>query len=722
MNSTDLPPIERKLGRFELVQKIATGGMAEIFLASERGLHGLDRVVVIKRILPHLAAHENFVDMFLNEARVIARLNHPNIVQIYELGEQSGKYFIAMEYVPGASFRDIMRKAAKRGIEVPIPVAMGLIIQACAGAHAAHELTDNAGRPIGLVHRDISPHNLMVTGKGHVKLLDFGIAKATEMAIDNTRTGALKGKVHYMSPEQCEQVPLDRRSDIFALGIVLWELLTARRLFKRDSELSTMRAIVSGESWDPMEFRPQVHPELSAVVAKALAVDRDARYATADEMRRALIDAAGAADLKTDPDAIEPFVEELVGDSLKRAQVEVQEALERTQAQLMSGDEVTVLEKPLARMDPEGTGTSDSNPSETLPRTPEHLAPGRSDPPARPRSKAAAVFVVVALLAAVVVGAVLYRARNAAPVTSGPVIRIGWPPTLDPVVLERELEPLRIYLERETHRPVEFVMAGSYGDLSEQLITGKVSFASLPPFTFVQAQKQEPRITALAIKESNGSAGNDGVLLAREGAGIATVEQVRGKTVCVPDMKSTTGYLFPRRALRHAGIDPDKDVTIHVSGNHHQLLRDMIAGKCDVGGTYSGNYLSAQSADIAVARLRQLAVTGRAPNDALVAGPQVSKEDRDLVGKALLRLDPKQAFGASALGKVEKISGFSTPSPSDFREVRAAHEELLSVERRVKRKKSKAAVDRPGPTGDAPAPPDDQPKSKPKKKKKRRAR
>ncbi|MBE2248580.1 MAG: serine/threonine protein kinase, partial [Myxococcus sp.] len=171
----------RHLGRFELVHRLDIGGMAEIFLALERGLHGFERLVVIKRALPHLAEQPAFREMFLQEARWVARLNHPNIVQIYELGELDGTAFIAMEHVLGVSFRDLMRAAIQQARPFPLGVVVGLLAQACAGAHAAHELADPQGKPLGLVHRDISPHNLMVTAGGNVKLLDFGIAKATEL-------------------------------------------------------------------------------------------------------------------------------------------------------------------------------------------------------------------------------------------------------------------------------------------------------------------------------------------------------------------------------------------------------------------------------------------------------------------------------------------------------------------------------------------------------------
>ena len=166
-------PVPARLGRFDVIDRLATGGMAEIFVASEHGLGGLERLVVLKRILPHLAVHTTFVEMFLAEARYIAQLNHPNVVQIYELGQDGNAPYIAMEYVPGASLREVLVAAVETRTPTPTGAALSMLAQACAGAHAAHELADASGRPLGLVHRDISPHNLMVTADGHTKLLDF---------------------------------------------------------------------------------------------------------------------------------------------------------------------------------------------------------------------------------------------------------------------------------------------------------------------------------------------------------------------------------------------------------------------------------------------------------------------------------------------------------------------------------------------------------------------
>jgi len=218
------------LGKYELIKRIATGGMAEIYLARVSGLPGFEKIVVVKRILPQLATNQEFVQMFLDEARVAATLHHPNIVQMYDIGAVDGNYFISMEYLHGEDLRSIARAMRQKGQDrVPLEHALGIGVGIAAGLHYAHEKVGFDGKPLHIVHRDITPQNIFVTYDGGVKLVDFGIAKASNRASE-TRYGSLKGKIPYMSPEQCRSEPLDRRSDIFSLGILLYEQTTSVRL------------------------------------------------------------------------------------------------------------------------------------------------------------------------------------------------------------------------------------------------------------------------------------------------------------------------------------------------------------------------------------------------------------------------------------------------------------------------------------------------------------
>jgi len=332
VNTTEkpMPPLElANVGRFQILKRIAVGGMADIYLACERTTHGIERMVVIKRMLPHLSNDADFVEMFLQEARVTARINHPNVVQIYDLTDDGELPYIAMEYIDGVTLRELATAASRAQIDIPAAVAIHLVMQACAGAQALHELKQPSGSPYGLVHRDLSPHNLMVTAEGHIKLLDFGIAKATA-TMDKTRTGMLKGKVTYMSPEQCQEKDLDRRSDIYTLGIVLWELLSGARLFQRQNELASLHAIISGSMLDLYDFRPECPKALHRVVVRALSTDATHRFSTADEMRRALANAAKEAELSINQDETAQFIQRVMGQQFEDQRTMVEDAMEAT--------------------------------------------------------------------------------------------------------------------------------------------------------------------------------------------------------------------------------------------------------------------------------------------------------------------------------------------------------------------------------------------------------
>jgi serine/threonine-protein kinase len=276
-----------RFGKYTLIAKLATGGMGEIFLAKLTGAAGFEKLVVIKRLLPHLVEDRHFVTMLLDEARIAARLSHPNVCQVFDLGEVSGQYYIAMEYLEGVPCSQLLRRSRNDDELLEVPLAAGLLIQVCDGLHHAHQLCDAEGEPVGLVHRDVTPSNVFATVTGMVKVLDFGVAKSRD-AQARTHTGALKGKYAYMSPEQVQAEELDRRSDIFSLGIVLFELLTTRRLFWRESEYKMFQAIAEEPIPDVRDFRADVPAPLAAVVKKALSRDRDGRFATAAEMGAAV--------------------------------------------------------------------------------------------------------------------------------------------------------------------------------------------------------------------------------------------------------------------------------------------------------------------------------------------------------------------------------------------------------------------------------------------------
>jgi len=274
-----------KIGKYTLLDLVATGGMAELWLARQEGPAGFSRTVALKRVLPHLATDERFVQMFLDEARLAALLTHPNIVQIHDFGEAEGEYYLTMEFVRGRSFDAVIDVEAERDQHMPLETAAWIVAQACVGLEYAHTYRHpETGQALRLVHRDISPQNLMVSFDGLVKVMDFGIAKAATSTV-KTQTGAVKGKYAYMSPEQIAGQPLDARSDVFALGIVLYEAVSGRRPFGKESDLVAITAILNEPPKPIREIIPDFPVELERVLDRALCKDRTDRYVDAHAMQ-----------------------------------------------------------------------------------------------------------------------------------------------------------------------------------------------------------------------------------------------------------------------------------------------------------------------------------------------------------------------------------------------------------------------------------------------------
>lgn len=276
-----------QIGPYEVLSRLALGGMAELLLARRVGIEGFQKLVVIKRILPQYASLPDFVEMFLHEARLAAALEHPNIVHVSDIGKAGDDFYFAMAYLHGKDVLAILRELSRTKARMPVDAAIAIASGIAAGLHHAHEQIGFDGKPLGIVHRDVSPANAIVTYDGTVKLVDFGIAKAAAQ-MNQTRAGVRKGKAAYMSPEQCRGDPLDRRTDIWSLGVVLYELLTMTRLHKPDNDLAIMHRIVSSDPPSPRLVAPDLAPSLEAVVMRCLRRDRDERYATAAELQRDL--------------------------------------------------------------------------------------------------------------------------------------------------------------------------------------------------------------------------------------------------------------------------------------------------------------------------------------------------------------------------------------------------------------------------------------------------
>ncbi len=304
---------ETHLGKYRLLRLLATGGMGEVFLARQEGPAGFAKPAVVKRVLAHLAREPGFVEMFLDEARLAALLTHPNVIQIFELGEDQGTYFIAMEYLHGKSLRAIRQQAAAQKVPVQPGFVAAVMSQALLGLHYAHHATSESGESLNLVHRDVSPDNVMVGFNGLVKVLDFGIAKATTV-ITTTRTGTVKGKFAYMAPEQLLAEPLDGRADVYAVGVVMYELLANVRPFVAPTEAALVNLVLNSPTPQLTEKAPEVPAELAAIVMKALAKDRTQRWSTAEELSRALDQWVRATDDRwTQPSTISTYLGALFG-------------------------------------------------------------------------------------------------------------------------------------------------------------------------------------------------------------------------------------------------------------------------------------------------------------------------------------------------------------------------------------------------------------------------
>ncbi|HEU4404922.1 MAG TPA: serine/threonine-protein kinase [Polyangiaceae bacterium] len=318
------------LGDYRVVDEIGIGGMASVHLARKDGAGGFQKWVAIKRIHPHLVEDDQFIHMFLDEARIAALISHANVAQVFDLGEDGGTYWIAMEYLHGEPLREVMRAVEEGGPRMGFEIASRIIADACEGLHAAHDLRGKNGEPMNLVHRDVTPHNLFVTYEGTTKVVDFGIAKVAGR-LSSTRAGTLKGKLAYMAPEQVRGQEIDRRTDIFALGVVLWELTTGQRLFRMDSDLETLEKVQACQVQPPSTLVEGYPSDLEAIALKALAKDRDKRFQTAREFSRALQQFIVRRGALVGPEEVATYVRSIFVDRIQKRDDHLRWAAEVTQ-------------------------------------------------------------------------------------------------------------------------------------------------------------------------------------------------------------------------------------------------------------------------------------------------------------------------------------------------------------------------------------------------------
>ena len=490
---SDIQP-GQTVGRYEFLLPIAQGGMAAVWAARLKGSRGFSKLVAVKTMLPGFSDEPQFEQMFLDEARIASRIRHPHVAEIYDLGEQDDILYLVLELIDGQPLSAIRAAAARHG-GLPLPVAVKIVTEACSGLHAAHELRDELGDPIGLVHRDISPQNLLVSYEGVVKIVDFGVAKAAGRTSAITGVGHVKGKPPYMSPEQALSLPVDRRTDIFALGIVLYQITAGHHPLRGETDVATLQNIIAGVPIRRPSVRVPAYPrELEAVVMKALERDPERRFQSARELELALEDCYGNGLRRARAGEVGEFLTRLLGRDGEERRASLQQAIRLADQRLLgasvrasdvlgSEDVQTVVERPQT-----GSLSGESTPGVTgvtrsvgtfVPTLPKLLRHGRW--------MVGGVVAAAVLIAAVIVASGLLHpvseAAQANPQSTSAKSSAE-------IAAFRESEPTRV-LSRSGARLSE-TDAGSAVDIQDDAAT-----PSKPPAT---VSTVEPRQEARQVK------------------------------------------------------------------------------------------------------------------------------------------------------------------------------------------------------------------------------
>ncbi|NRA34056.1 MAG: serine/threonine protein kinase [Polyangiaceae bacterium] len=412
----------RKIDRYRLVSEIASGGMATVFLASLGGVGGFQRLVAIKRLHQHLENEEQFVQMFLDEARLVARIHHPNVVAIQEVGASQAGYYLVMEYVEGDTLSKLLGRTWGKSSGMPAPIALRIMVDVLEGLHAAHELKDEEGALVQLVHRDVSPQNILIGMDGVARIADFGVARASTR-LNSTKSGQLKGKMAYMAPEQARAEPgLDRRADVFAAGIVLWEALSGKRLFRRETEAETLSTVLSLEIPHICDVNPKISRPLGDAVMGSLQRGAAERYATCSAFGVAIEKSCGLQEVATTKE-VAAFVQNLFGDEVKAFQAQVQARLRSPEIEpaidAANGDDAT------ASIPPEVSSVR-THGSTTPAGTAAPIAAAELSQPSGPAGISARPLLMAGGIAALTVllgSAILFSGddKGKAPATASPV-------------------------------------------------------------------------------------------------------------------------------------------------------------------------------------------------------------------------------------------------------------------------------------------------------------
>ncbi len=433
----------KKLGRYEMLAQLAAGGMATVYVARAQGVAGFERLVAIKVLHPHLAHDDEFISMFLDEARLAARIRHPNVVPTLDISDSQGDgYFLVMEYIEGDHLGALLREAARGSARLTPPVTLRIVVDALEGLGAAHTLKDGDGKPLTIVHRDISPHNILLGTDGVARITDFGVAKA-EVRLSSTRDGQFKGKLAYMAPEQASNGTADQRSDLFSMGIVLWESLTGRRLFRADNNGELLNRLLNSPIPAPSEYVPEI-AALDPVLKKALARDPAERFQSAAEFVEAIEAAASGVGGLASPRTVGKSVREWLGTKIEGESTRIRtsiDSLGRSEVSSAGGvprPEGSAL-TPITQSGPIGTlGQTPSmvrpiqapaNEDATVGATPKAIAAATEPAPAGPDRRLMILGVVIVLLLVVVIGGGAMMAFGG---QSAPASTVAAPPSSTP--------------------------------------------------------------------------------------------------------------------------------------------------------------------------------------------------------------------------------------------------------------------------------------------------
>ena len=564
------------VGRYEVGTEIASGGMATVYLARASGPSGFEKIVALKRVHPHLAKEPTFVEMFLDEARIASRIQHPNVCQVFDFGAADGEYFIAMEFLVGETLGKLQRAIARSPLlndpRRPF-VLVRLLLDCCEGLHAAHELRDKSGELLDVVHRDVSPQNLFVTYDGNAKVVDFGIASASDR-LHQTSTGTVKGKFAYMAPEQAKGHKVDRRADVWALGVVLWELLTFRRLFRRDAPAETLVALLSDEIVPPSKISRLAPPELDDIVLRALSRDRDDRYATARDLGRDLSRALGRLGDAVDRAEVAEWLEQLFPEGRRQHSILVESA-RWGEAEPTERSDPGPVSEVVSRSTWSGVASSDAlaNPADVMideePPPPAAYASGPMPvlsspapalpPPARRSSAigwiALGAFGVVLMAVTVIV---LVQLMGPAPVTTTVLpadpSRVG-PVAADPVVLEPAVEPVE-------QAPVE--QAGLEQAGSEPAIEQAALEAEVPGETPGEPARTPARSKRTPRDRGRPAQSGSGTVVVSTPGGWANVYGANGRFLGETPLTTTLPEGTHRLTLRPYGQPPSHAVSVTV--------------------------------------------------------------------------------------------------------------------------------------------------------------